>query len=42
MFTEKYISDLSTDFSGRTHTNGKIQLEMRITKRIKAPLHRVK
>ena len=38
MFTEKYISDLSTDFSRRNQANGKIHFGMRITKRIKSLL----
>ena len=39
MFTEKDISDLSTDFSGRTKSNGKIHSGMKRTKRMKALLH---
>ena len=39
MFTEKDISDLSTDFSGRTKSNGKIHYGMKRTKRMKALLH---
>ena len=39
MFTEKDISDLSTDFSGRNQANGKIDFGMHITKWIKALLH---
>ena len=39
MFREKDSSDLSTEFSGRTQDNGKIQFGMRRTKRTKALLH---
>ena len=39
MFTEKYISNLSTDFARRTQDNGKIHIGMRRTKRMKALLH---
>ena len=42
MFTEKYISNLSTDFSGRTQAIGKIHFGMRRKKRTKALLHWVK
>ena len=42
MFTEKDISDLSTDFSRRTEANGKIHFGMRRAKGIKALLHWVK
>ena len=42
MFREKDSSDLSTEFSGRTQDNGKIQFGMRRTKRTKALLHWVK
>ena len=39
MFTETDISDLSTDFSGRTQANRKIHFGMCRTKRLKALLH---
>ena len=39
LFTEKDVSDLSTDFSGRIWVNGKIKFGMRRTKRMKALLH---
>ena len=39
MFKEKYVSDLSTGFSGRTQDIGKIHFEMRRTKRMKGLLH---
>ena len=39
MFKEKYISDLSTDFSGRTWYNGETHFGMRRTKIMKALLH---
>ena len=39
MFTEKYISNLSTNFSGRTQANGKINFGMCITKVMKLLLH---
>ena len=39
MFTEKDISDLSTDFSGRTQANGKIHLGMCRTKRMRVLIH---
>ena len=39
MFTEKDISDLSTDFDRSTHANGKIHFGMRRTKQMKVPLH---
>ena len=38
MLTEKDISYLSTDFSGRTQDNGKIYFRMRRTKRMKVLL----
>ena len=41
MFTGKDISDLSTNFSGRSQANGKINFGMRITKRTKSLLHQV-
>ena len=39
MFTGKYCYDISTDFGRRTEDNWKINLVMRITKRIKSLLH---
>ena len=39
MFTEKCISDLSTDFSGMTQANGMIHFGMRRTKRTKERIH---
>ena len=36
VLTEKYISDLSTDFFRRTQANGKMNFGMRRTKRMKA------
>ena len=39
MFTERYISDLSTDFGGRTQANGMMYLGMHRTKKTKALLH---
>ena len=42
MFTEKDISNLSTDFSGRNQYNGKIHFGISRTKRIKVILHKVK
>ena len=42
MFTEKYISNLSTDFVRRTQDNGKINFGLRRTERIDALLHWVK
>ena len=38
IFTEKYISNLSTDFSGRTQANGKIRFRLSRTKWMKALL----
>ena len=39
MFTEKHISDLSTDFAGRAQDNGKTNFGTCRTKRTKSLLH---
>ena len=39
MSTEKYISDLSTDFSGGNQANGKINFGIRRTKSMKGLPH---
>ena len=41
MFTEEYISNLSTEFTRRTQDNGEIQFGVRRTKKMKALLHLV-
>jgi hypothetical protein len=39
IYTEKDISDMATDFAGRTAANGRIHFGMRRTKRLKAFAH---
>ena len=39
MFTETFISDLSTEFGGRTQGNGKTNFGIRRTERTKAVIH---